>query len=216
MGHRCDPEKHEHYLALEERLWNVHHAGEPMPGAEQADEDADIIMEGSRADISKNPKCPISGVEASLLPTVLAARPCSESPMLTACSCGIPLKVICGRASAQEELSAQRLVQASLCCRCCSSRSLLWMRWALCMRRRPSTTGSASSLAVVNSLSELPLQVLPGSFATHLESLSLCASADHSHIAHLNTSFSCRLKTFVDLQAGGTMITGSCRKFLIG
>ena len=68
MGRRCQPEKHEHYLALEDRLWNVHHAGEPMPGAEQADEDGDIVMEGSRADISKNPKCPISGVEASLLP----------------------------------------------------------------------------------------------------------------------------------------------------
>ena len=30
-------------------------------------------------------------------------------------------------------------------------------------------TGSASSLAVVNSLSELPLQVLPASFADHLQ-----------------------------------------------
>ncbi|CAK0752887.1 hypothetical protein CVIRNUC_002179 [Coccomyxa viridis] len=60
---QCQPEEHEHYLALEDRLWNVHHAGEPMPGAEQADEDGDIVMEGSRADISKNPKCPISGVE---------------------------------------------------------------------------------------------------------------------------------------------------------
>ena len=81
MGRRCQPEKHEHYLALEERLWNVHHAGEPMPGAEQADEDGDIIMEGSRADISKNPKCPITGVEASPLlpfPDVLTAGLSSE------------------------------------------------------------------------------------------------------------------------------------------
>lgn len=65
MGYcRCEPEQHEEYQALEERLWNVHHQGEPMPGTEKAfGEDEDIIMEGSRADISKNPKCPISGVE---------------------------------------------------------------------------------------------------------------------------------------------------------
>ena len=85
MGCRCQPEKHEHYLALEERLWNVHHAGEPMPGAKQADEDGDIIMEGSRADISKNPKCPITGVEASPLPMQLAARPCLIGSMASAC-----------------------------------------------------------------------------------------------------------------------------------
>jgi len=66
MPCRCQPEEHEHYQALEERLWNVHHAGEPMPGAEEAfGNDDDIIMDSSRRDISKNPKCPITGVEVT-------------------------------------------------------------------------------------------------------------------------------------------------------
>ena len=63
---RCEPEQQEEYQALEERLWNVHHAGQPMPGTEEAvGEDDDIVMENSRGDISKNPKCPISGVEVT-------------------------------------------------------------------------------------------------------------------------------------------------------
>lgn len=63
---RCEPEEQEEYQDLEERLWNVHHAGQPMPGREEAlGEDEDIIMENSRGDISKNPKCPISGVEVT-------------------------------------------------------------------------------------------------------------------------------------------------------
>ena len=63
---RCEPEQQEEYQDLEERLWNVHHAGQPMPGREEAfGEDEDLIMENSRGDISKNPKCPISGVEVT-------------------------------------------------------------------------------------------------------------------------------------------------------
>ena len=63
----CEPEEHEHYKALEERLWNVHHPNEPMPGTEEAfGGDDDIIVEGSGRDISKNPKCPITGVEVRL------------------------------------------------------------------------------------------------------------------------------------------------------
>jgi len=37
-----------------------------MPGAEEAfGDDDDIIMDSSRRDISKNPKCPITGVEVT-------------------------------------------------------------------------------------------------------------------------------------------------------
>lgn len=37
-----------------------------MPGTEEANGDEDIIMEGSRGEVSKNAKCPITGVEVTL------------------------------------------------------------------------------------------------------------------------------------------------------
>ncbi len=67
MRYSCEPEELEHYKALEERLWNVQHPNDPMPGTEEAfGGDDEIIMERSGRDISKNPKCPITGLEVRL------------------------------------------------------------------------------------------------------------------------------------------------------
>ena len=67
-GSRCAPEEDDRFQEMEERIWKVHHPNEPMPGRAAgggADEDEDIILGGGAAanDLSKNPKCPITGLE---------------------------------------------------------------------------------------------------------------------------------------------------------
>jgi hypothetical protein len=51
---------------MEEKLWEIHHPNEPMPGSgANNDEDDDVIMEGTGRDLSRNARCPISGTEVS-------------------------------------------------------------------------------------------------------------------------------------------------------
>ncbi|KAJ4726369.1 E3 SUMO-protein ligase MMS21 [Melia azedarach] len=51
-----DPQKDPHIRQFREAVWNVHHAGEPMPGEEQED----IIMTSTQCNLL-NITCPLSG-----------------------------------------------------------------------------------------------------------------------------------------------------------
>ena len=72
--HRCEPEDEERFREFQQKVWEVHHAGQPMPGGSAAaarnaaDEDDDIILEAGAAgsDLAKNTRCPISGTEVRL------------------------------------------------------------------------------------------------------------------------------------------------------
>ncbi|KAJ6832749.1 E3 SUMO-protein ligase MMS21 [Iris pallida] len=51
-----DPQSNPMYRGFKEAVWNVHHAGQPMPGEEQED----IIMTSTQNNIL-NSKCPLTG-----------------------------------------------------------------------------------------------------------------------------------------------------------
>ncbi|KAH7423062.1 hypothetical protein KP509_12G037800 [Ceratopteris richardii] len=65
------PEHHALYKQFQEAVWNVHHAGEPMPGQEKED----LIMYSSQFNVV-NTKCPITGKEVIDLENPVRSSDC--------------------------------------------------------------------------------------------------------------------------------------------
>ena len=72
-------EEDDRFQDAERKIWEVHHSGQPMLGRAAdggGDEDDDVILEGAGAgcEFSKNPKCPITGLDVSHGPDLLYVR----------------------------------------------------------------------------------------------------------------------------------------------
>ncbi|KAL9251152.1 E3 SUMO-protein ligase MMS21-like protein [Drosera capensis] len=107
-----DPQNQQLLRQFREAVWNVHHAGQPMPGEEQAD----IVMTCTQGSIL-NITCPISGKSVTQLAEPVRSRDCKhiyEKSAVLQYIKSMGARCVCPSAGCPKALQASSLVSDQL------------------------------------------------------------------------------------------------------